>query len=126
MLLQNLKSQLRKQVIVSIPATMEDVIKNATFLENTSTVKSTAKVKAWQQHKDSAPPDPMERLADAMKKMSLGLTTGIQNLARPASEPVALLYCKQFSVALQLSIMIVSSQWQWCRNLECWKRWISV
>ena len=92
LLLQNLKPQLRKQVIVSIPSTMDDVIKNATFLEDKFTGRTAEKVKAWQQHTKSTPADPVDRLAEAMDKLSLGLSLAGKPATRSATKTGTLLY----------------------------------
>lgn len=71
-LLQNLQPGLRKLVIQSIPGTMQDVISNATFLEEKLHGGAKAKAQASQfQH--GYKNDRLDLLAKAMDSVSLGL-----------------------------------------------------
>ena len=88
LLLQNLKPSLRKAVIRTIPGTMQDVIKNATFLETKLDASAMEKVKAWQQQHDNNNQTSVEKLARAMDRMSLGLKAA----ANPTSRTPYILY----------------------------------
>ena len=49
LMLDNLKPSLRKQVVATIPKTLEEVISNATYLEERANGLSSEKVKAWEK-----------------------------------------------------------------------------
>ena len=82
LLLQNLKPSLRKAVIRTIPCTMQDVIRNATFLETKLGGPAMERVKAWQQQHDNNNHASVEKLARAMDRISLGLKAAANSTSR--------------------------------------------
>ena len=87
LLMNNLRPALRDQAIHSIPLTLEDVIKNATFLEEQALGISGEKIKQWeQQHARNQ--DPVERMTRAMDKMSISVANALNRTdQRPAHRP---------------------------------------
>ena len=71
LLLENLKPALRKQVITSIPKTMDEVINNARFLEEKANGVTPEKLKQWEQQHNNSKGDQVDRLTKAMDKMSI-------------------------------------------------------
>ena len=61
-LLNNLKSGLKEEVMVTISSTVEQVIANATFLEEKTVGVVPEKLKAWEQQRTASRQDPIERL----------------------------------------------------------------
>jgi len=73
LLLDNMKPSLRKQVMTSIPTTVEEVIVNALFLEERAAGATPGKFKGWEQQRYNSKTDPIERITKSMEKMSMVL-----------------------------------------------------
>ena len=73
LLLDNMKPSLRKQVMTSIPTTVEEVIANALFLEERAAGATPEKTKQREQQRYSSRMDLIERLTKSMEKMSMVL-----------------------------------------------------
>ncbi len=86
LLLENLKPSLRKQVMLSIPTTIDEVITNATFLEEKFAGITPEKLKVWEQQRNPSKGDQVDRLTRAMDKMCIAFT----NANRPGSNDRAM------------------------------------
>ncbi len=75
MLLKNLKPSLQEQVMVSIPTTSDQVIANATFLEEKAACVAPETAKIWEPQSNKTKRAPLERLITSMDKMSTAYTT---------------------------------------------------
>ena len=69
-----MKPSLRKQVLSSIPTTIEQVIENALFLDETAVTVTSEKVKSWEQQRSNSKLDPVDRITKARDKMTLALS----------------------------------------------------
>ena len=74
LLIDNLKPSLRKQVVSSIPTTIEKVITNAVFLEETAVGMTSEKIKGWQQQCSHSRTCAIDRITKSMDKMTLALS----------------------------------------------------
>ena len=72
-LLNNLKSGLKEDVMVTMPSTVEQVIANATFLEEKCVAVSPEKLQAWEQQRVASRQDPIDRLTRSTEKMSIAV-----------------------------------------------------
>ncbi len=88
-LLNNLKSGLKEDVMVTMPSTVEQVIANATFLEEKSVAVSPEKLKAWEQQRVASRQDPIERLTRSMEKMSIAVANYWSRQEQHGAEPEA-------------------------------------
>ena len=77
MLLDNLKPSLRKAVLNTIPETVEEVIKNAAFLEERVNGITPEKIKNWEQQRANSKQDPMDRLARQFEKMQVAYSKNV-------------------------------------------------
>lgn len=95
LLIDNLKPNLRKQVVSSIPTTIEQVITNAIFLEETAVGVMSEKIKGWEQQRSHSKTDAIDRITKSMDKMTIALSNNFsrQNdqhpvpLNRPPAPP---------------------------------------
>lgn len=89
LLKNNLRPALRDQVIHCVPLTLEDVIKNVTFLEEQALGISREKIKQWeQQHVRNQ--DAVECMTRAMDKMPISVANALnyyRTYQRPAQRP---------------------------------------
>ena len=74
LLIDNLKPNLRKQVVSSIPTTIEQVITNAIFLEETAVGVTSEKIKGWEQQRSHSKTDAIDRITKSMDKMTIALS----------------------------------------------------
>ena len=74
LLLENLKPALRKQVITSIPNTIDEVITNARFSEEKANGVTPEKLNQWEQQRNNSKGDQVDCLTKAMDKMSIAFT----------------------------------------------------
>ena len=74
LLIDNMKPSLRKQVLSSIPTTIEHVIENALFLEDTAAPVTSEKIRGWEQQSSHSKLDPVDRITKAMDKLTLALS----------------------------------------------------
>ncbi len=88
-LLNNLKSGLKEDVMVTMPSTVEQVIANATFLEEKSVGVLPEKLKAWEQQRVVSRQDPIECLTRSMEKMSTAIATHWSRQQQHGAEPEA-------------------------------------
>ena len=69
-------------MIRTLPGTMQDVIRDATFLEIKLDGPAMEKVKAWKQQHDNNNQNAVQKLARAMDNMSLGLKAAANSTTR--------------------------------------------
>lgn len=74
LLIDNLKPSLRKQVVSSIPTTIEQVITNAVFLEETAVGIPSEKIKGWEQQRRRSKTDAIDHITKSMDKTTLALS----------------------------------------------------
>ncbi len=103
-LLNNLKSGLKEDVMVTVPSTIEQVIANATFLEEKSVDVLPEKLKAWEQQQIASRQDPIKRLTRSMEKMSIAVANYWSRQEQHGAEPEASHYLsreehRRYSVA---------------------------
>lgn len=72
-LIDNLKPNLRTQVIATIPKTIEEVSANAIYLEERATEAVAKRLKMWEQQRTQISSDPVERMTRSMERMALAL-----------------------------------------------------
>ena len=87
LMLDNLKPSLRRQVLASIPTTIEQVIANATFLEDKVVGISLEKIKTWEQQRTNAKQDPVDRITRSMEKMTLAMSNNFNRQEPPRAPP---------------------------------------
>ena len=103
-LLNNLKPGLKEDVMVTMPSTIEQVIANATFLEEKSVGVLPEKLKAWEQQRVASRQNPIERLTRSMEKMSIATANHWSMQEQHRAKPEASHYLsredhRQYSVA---------------------------
>ena len=74
LLIDNMKPSLRTQILNSIPTTVEQVIENALFLEETAATVISEKIRGWEQQSSNSKLDPIDRITKAMDKLTLALS----------------------------------------------------
>ena len=87
LMLDNLKPSLRRQVLASIPTTIEQVIANATFLESKAVGISPEKTKTWEQQHTSAKQDPVDRITRSMEKMTPAMSNNFNRQGPSRASP---------------------------------------
>ncbi|DBA83530.1 TPA: hypothetical protein ACH3X2_006453 [Trebouxia sp. C0005] len=92
-LTDNLKPSLRTQVVATIPRTMQQVIDNATYLEERANGAVADRLKRWDQQQHRSSSDPVERITKSMEKMTLALNNnfnrqGPMHDMRPPNRPL--------------------------------------
>ena len=105
-LLNNLKPGLKEDVMVTMPSTIEQVIANATFLEDKSLGVLPEKLKAWEQQQIACRQDPIECLTRSIEKMSIAIANHWRRQEQHGAEPEASNYLSRedhrpYSVAPQ-------------------------
>ncbi|KAA6420403.1 MAG: hypothetical protein FRX49_09565 [Trebouxia sp. A1-2] len=85
-LTDNLKPSLRTQVVATIPRTMQQVIDNATYLEERANGAVADRLKRWDQQQHRSSSDPVERITKSMEKMTLALNNNFNRQATPEAE----------------------------------------
>ena len=92
--------------MVTMPSTVEQIVANATFLEEKSVGVLPEKLKAWEQQRVASRQDPLERLTRSMEKMSIAVANYWCRQQQHGAEPEASQYLsredhRQYSVAPQ-------------------------
>ncbi len=90
--------------MVTMPSTVQQVMANATFLEEKSVGVLPEKLKAWEQQRVTSRQDPIERLTRSMEKMSIAVANYWSRQEQHGAEPEASHYLsredhRQYSVA---------------------------
>ena len=88
-LLNNLKPGQKEDVMVTMPSTVEQVIANATFLEDKSVGVLSEKLKTSDQQRVASRQDPIERLTRSMEKMSIAVANCWSRQEQHGAEPEA-------------------------------------
>ena len=88
-LLNNLRPGLNEDVMGTMPSTTEQVIANATFLEEKSVDVLPEKLKAWEHQRITSRQDPIERLTRSMEKMSIAVANYWSRQEQHGAEPEA-------------------------------------
>ena len=78
MYFESLKPSLKKQVLKSLPNTIDQVISNALFLEKTASGVTPEKIKGWEQHRNKDKSDPTDRVTRSMERLTLCIKQQLQ------------------------------------------------
>ena len=87
-LLDSLRPSLRTLVVATIPKSMEEVITNATYLQEKATEAVANRLKMWEQQQTRSSSDPVERITKSTDRMSMALNNNYNRQApRYADKP---------------------------------------